>query len=218
MRIYLALVGLCAVGFLFPVSGSAQSLGNAGTVEGTVVDQSGAAIAGADVTIHNAISGYSQAAKTAANGSFRLVNIPPNPYHLEVTASGFTAYSQDIAIRNSIPVQVKATLPIAGTKTTVTVEAAGADLLENDPSAHVDVDRSQMLKLPTFDPASLEASLRLVADARSVKAATLIHAVRVAITGKSVSPGLFDVLSLVGRERTRARLAAAIRMISTVRG
>ena len=131
----------------------AQSLGNAGTVEGVVVDQSGALVSGADIRVSNAISGYSQTAKTASNGSFRLVNVPPNPYHLEVTASGFNVFSQDINIRNAIPVQVKATLAVAGSKTTINVEATGADVLENDPSAHVDVDRTQMLKLPYSDPA-----------------------------------------------------------------
>jgi glutamyl-tRNA synthetase len=43
-----------------------------------------------------------------------------------------------------------------------------------------------------------------------VKAASLIHAVRVAITGKTVSPGLFEVAALVGRQRVSARLRAAI--------
>jgi glutamyl/glutaminyl-tRNA synthetase len=71
---------------------------------------------------------------------------------------------------------------------------------------------------PAFDPPTLEAALRGVADARGVKAATLIHAVRVAVTGKTVSPGLFEVVALVGRERTHARLAAAVSMISTARG
>ena len=69
-------------------------------------------------------------------------------------------------------------------------------------------------ELAAFDPASTETALRLVADARGVKAAGLIHAVRVAVTGKAVSPGLFDVLALVGRERVRARLAAAVQLIS----
>jgi glutamyl-tRNA synthetase len=69
--------------------------------------------------------------------------------------------------------------------------------------------------LDTFDPASIEASLRGVADARGVKAASLIHAVRVAVTGKAVSPGLFDVLSLLGRLRVHTRLAAAERLLLT---
>ncbi len=69
--------------------------------------------------------------------------------------------------------------------------------------------------LDTFDPASTEASLRAVAEARGVKAASLIHAVRVAVTGKAVSPGLFEVLSLLGRNRVHARLAAAERLLLT---
>jgi len=71
--------------------------------------------------------------------------------------------------------------------------------------------------LATFDPLSIETSLRAAADVRGVKAATLIHAVRVALTGKTVSPGLFEVVALLGRERTHARLAVVRRMISTPR-
>ena len=71
-----------------------------------------------------------------------------------------------------------------------------------------------LAELETFDPASAETALRAVADARGVKAASLIHAVRVAITGKAVSPGLFDVLSLLGRRRVHERMVVAIRLAS----
>src|SRR6202163_2777628 len=130
----------------------AQSLGNAGTVEGSVTDPTGSSLPGAKVTIRNAVSGYSQSGTTATDGSFRLTNIPPNPYHMEVTAAGFEDYGQDVTVRNAIPVPVKIKLAVAGTRTSVTVEAAGADVLENNPSAHVDVDRSLILKLPSGDP------------------------------------------------------------------
>ena len=69
--------------------------------------------------------------------------------------------------------------------------------------------------LATFDTASIEGALRAVAEARGVKAATLIHAVRVAVTGKTVSPGLFEVLALLGRDRVSARMAEARRLVST---
>jgi hypothetical protein len=130
----------------------AQSLGNAGTIEGTVLDPSGAAVAGAEVTVANPVSGYKQSVLAGADGSYRLLNIPPNQYHLEVTAPGFSTFRQDVSIRNSIPAQVKAVLEVAGSKTEVTVEAAGTDILETDPSAHVDVDRNLILKLPALDP------------------------------------------------------------------
>ncbi len=130
----------------------AQSLGNAGTIEGTVTDQTGASVPDAKVTIKNGVSGYSQSAISGMDGAFRLTNIPPNPYHVEVTAAGFNTSEQDVGVRNAIPVQVKVKLAVAGGQTSVTVEAAGADILENDPSAHIDVDRSLILKLPSGDP------------------------------------------------------------------
>jgi hypothetical protein len=137
-----------------------QSLGNAGTIEGTVVDQSGAAIPKAEVHLSNAVTGYSQTTTAGSDGSFRLTNIPPNPYRLQVNASGFGTFSQEVEIRNSLPIQVKPTLAVAGTRTEVTVEATAATIVENDPSAHVDVDRSLMLKIPAFDPgASLSEAI-----------------------------------------------------------
>jgi glutamyl-tRNA synthetase len=62
-----------------------------------------------------------------------------------------------------------------------------------------------------FDGPALETTLRALAERAGVKAATLIHAVRVAVTGRAVSPGLFDVLVVLGRERAvrRLRLSAA---------
>src|SRR5579862_2249441 len=97
-----------------------QSLGNAGTIEGTVVDPSGALIATAEVTLHNPVSGYMQSATTGTDGAFRLVNIPTNIYDLEVKASGFGTSGQDVTIRNSVPIQVKTTLAVAGANTSIT--------------------------------------------------------------------------------------------------
>ena len=72
--------------------------------------------------------------------------------------------------------------------------------------------------LPVFDAASTETVLRSLAEARGVKAGTLIHAVRVAVTGRAASPGLFEVLELVGRGRVRARLTEAMGLIASGMG
>jgi hypothetical protein len=148
--LYLAL-GLLLLAL--PVNAPAQSLGNTGTIQGTVTDPSGAAIPKADVSIHNPITGYNQTVQSGSDGSFRLINIPPNPYHLDVAVSGFAPYSQTVDITNSLPVQVKATLAVAGSSTSVVVEAGAADALELNPSAHVDADRSAIMKIPAVDPA-----------------------------------------------------------------
>ena len=73
---------------------------------------------------------------------------------MEVSAPSFSPYEQDVTIRGAVPVSLKIQLALAGTKTTVTVEAAGADLLENVPYAHNDVDTKTLDKLPISSPGS----------------------------------------------------------------
>jgi glutamyl/glutaminyl-tRNA synthetase len=68
-------------------------------------------------------------------------------------------------------------------------------------------------QLPAFERTALEATLRATAEQHGLKAGALIHATRVAITGRAVSPGLFEVLELLGRERSLARLTAAVAIV-----
>jgi glutamyl-tRNA synthetase len=67
--------------------------------------------------------------------------------------------------------------------------------------------------LPSFTPEPLEACVRGLAEARGSKPAALIHATRLALTGRSASPGLFEVMELLGRDRTVARLRAAAKRV-----
>jgi glutamyl-tRNA synthetase len=64
-----------------------------------------------------------------------------------------------------------------------------------------------------FDELTVERILRNVADARGIKAAMLIHAARIAATGKAVSPGIFEVLALLGKTLTLARLDDLVRFL-----
>jgi hypothetical protein len=125
---------------------------NSGTLSGTVADPSGAVFAGAQVQLQNAVTGYQQTATTDTAGMFRFNNIPKNPCRLTVTAAGFAPASQPMDIRSSLPINVNVTLQLAKESTTVTVEASAA-MVENEPSAHQDVDQSMFLKMPAFDPA-----------------------------------------------------------------
>jgi nondiscriminating glutamyl-tRNA synthetase len=62
----------------------------------------------------------------------------------------------------------------------------------------------------TFEADELEPVLRDLADARGWKAGDLFMAVRVAVTGRTATPPLFDSLVALGRDRVLARLDAAI--------
>ena len=68
-------------------------------------------------------------------------------------------------------------------------------------------------KVQPFAPPALEATLRSTAADAGIKAGVLIHATRVAATGRAVSPGLFEVLELLGRDRTLSRMRAARQLI-----
>jgi glutamyl-tRNA synthetase len=61
-----------------------------------------------------------------------------------------------------------------------------------------------------FDPASVEAALTPLLDRFGVKPGRLYQPIRVAITGTTVSPGIFESLSVLGRERSLARIDRAI--------
>ncbi len=131
---------------------------NSVNVGGTVTDPTGAVIPGATVTIHDPVSGFEESATTDATGSFTLPNVPFNPYHMTVKATGFAEYVQDVDVRSAVPLALKISLQLAGTTQTVTVEG-GNDLIENDSTAHTDIDRKLFNDLPLESQSSSLSSL-----------------------------------------------------------
>jgi glutamyl-tRNA synthetase len=63
---------------------------------------------------------------------------------------------------------------------------------------------------PPHDAAAAEVLVRSTAEQAGMKAAPLIHATRVAITGRAVSASLFDVVAILGAERVVRRLRRAV--------
>jgi hypothetical protein len=136
----------------------AQSGSNSGSVNGTVLDPTGAVVPNATVEVHNPVSHFDRSTTTDKSGNFTLPNIPFNPYHMTVTAAGFAPSAQDVDIRSIVSVSVKISLQISGSSTTVNVEAGG-DLVENDPTFHQDLDKSGWDKLPLESTTSGLSSL-----------------------------------------------------------
>jgi glutamyl-tRNA synthetase len=64
----------------------------------------------------------------------------------------------------------------------------------------------RLAALREFTHESLEAAVRTLAEELGIKPAILMNASRVALTGQAVAPGLFDVMMLLGREKTVTRL------------
>ncbi len=143
------------------VVGAGQT--TSGAISGTVVDPSGAVVANAVVQIHNPVSGLDRSTNTDDKGNFSFPNVPYNPYHLTVTAAGFARNAQDVEIRSAIPVNLKVNLSLEANSDSVTVEA-GADLVENDPTGHTDVDRGLFDKIPLESQSSSVSSLVTLAS------------------------------------------------------
>jgi hypothetical protein len=154
------IVTILAISFaLVSVVVNAQSGGSSGSITGTVLDPDGAVVPNATVEIHNPVSHYDRSTITDKSGNFSLPNVPFNPYHMNVTATGFGNNSQDVEVRSVVPLSVNVKLQVSGSTTSVTVEAGAADLLENDPTFHSDIDKSYFDRLPLESTTSGLSSL-----------------------------------------------------------
>ena len=101
------------------------------------------------------------------------------------------------------------------------------DLIEYDPEAVAkqwkDRDatskvlaatRDRLAGAPNWAPAPLEEELRQLAETLGTTGGKIFQPLRVALTGLTVSPGIFDVLETLGRDRSIARIDAAVAMLS----
>jgi hypothetical protein len=142
--------------FLCAPSGRAQS---SGSIQGVVKDATGGVLTNATIEITDPATAYHRETTTGPAGDFRFTNIPFNPYHLSVSAKGFTNYTQDVDVRSSVPVSLDISLKLGVATENITVEATAGDLVETEPTYHTDVDRALFERLPLESASSSLSSL-----------------------------------------------------------
>ena len=76
--------------------------------------------------------------------------------------------------------------------------------------------REQLAALPEFTLASTEKCYNDIAATKGLGLGKVIQPSRLALTGRTVSPGMFDVMTLLGREKTLERLDAAVKYIKAL--
>src|SRR5215475_8777986 len=95
------------------------------SIQGTVSDQSGAAVVGAKVTVKNTALGIERTTQTSATGAYEIPALPPGAYDVQVQMAGFEAQ-----IAKAVPLEVSHNsvqnfgLKVATTTEVVTVEAS----------------------------------------------------------------------------------------------
>lgn len=83
--------------------------------------------------------------------------------------------------------------------------------LKQDFSKEFSLFIERLEGLKSFDIVSIEESFRSLVSQLGIEAKALIHPVRVALTGKTIGPGLFEVIYYLGLERTSKRLKRFIK-------
>ena len=80
-------------------------------------------------------------------------------------------------------------------------------LLDDEARAHLALAHRALAAAPQWEHEALDAAVREVAESNSLKLGKLAQPLRAALTGKTTSPGIFNVLVLLGKEESLARIA-----------
>lgn len=94
-------------------------------------------------------------------------------------------------------------------------EAAREKFLTSDTLPILESLHRKFQNTPSFSHDHLEPAFKEVMSEFAIKMAKVAQPLRVVLTGKTVSPGIYDVLELIGKEKTLVRLKKAINLIKT---
>ena len=115
---------------LFAVPAMAQNI--YGSIVGTVTDATGAPMEGAAVTVSNTGTGARQAGQTNNSGEYRVVNLVPGTYKLEIEKTGFKRLTRDnIGVQVESVVRLDSAMQIGDVSQSIEVEAS-APLLQTE--------------------------------------------------------------------------------------
>ncbi len=106
-----------------------------GDIEGTVVDQNDAVVAGAQVQVTGVNIGFSRSLTANSDGSFRLLQVPPGNYKITTTASGFRDKSSEFAVALGQTSSVTVKLEV-GSGGPVTVDVTANDAAPIDTESN----------------------------------------------------------------------------------
>ena len=114
---------------------SSQTQITTGVIQGTVTDPTGAVVPGAYVEVRNPGTNFVRALTTGTDGRFVALQLPPGPYRVTVSLSGFATHVQeDINLTVGQSITINPVLKVSGTAETVTVTG----------TAFVDVTRTEV--------------------------------------------------------------------------
>src|SRR5437667_2874675 len=149
-RVVLLVVALCCLFALTPSALFSQTA-STGTVAGTVTDPSGAAVAGAAVTLHDPSTNDSRQTTTNESGRYIFANVPPGTYNLTMNKTGFrVAKFTGQVVNVGSAVTLNATMELGSISQIVEVTATGAELQTLNATVGNSVSGDLLQSLPSI--------------------------------------------------------------------
>jgi hypothetical protein len=131
------------------LSSAAFPQASSSSLQGTVTDPTGSAIAGAAVTLSDNDSRIERSATTDAQGEYRFLALPPGTYSLSVNAKGFTRYVQTkLQLLVNTPTTSNVQLKIGSNTESVTVTSEAPALNLVDASIGNPFNETQVKQIP----------------------------------------------------------------------
>lgn len=133
------------------IAAAAQSQSTTGNIEGRVVDQNGAVVAGIAVSATNQDTGYGKAGVSDADGSFIFVLLPPGNYKVEVAAAkGFAAATyNNVKVTVGAKTALEIALKVGNAVSVVDVTSEGQAIENTRTSLSTTIDERRVTNLPT---------------------------------------------------------------------
>jgi hypothetical protein len=154
-------LGVCLL-VLFAAGAQAQTQITTGTIQGTVLDANGAAVAGANVEVKNADTNFVRTATTDEEGRFVALQLPPGRYTVTVTKTGFATLvveKADLTVGQAmnLPVsikvsQVQETVTITATPTVDTIKTESSTTLNEETVSSTPILGRKFEDLLTLTP------------------------------------------------------------------
>ena len=123
--------------------------GSTAQISGTVKDESGGVLPGADVTATQTDTGVTRTVVSDANGAYVLSNLPLGPYRLEVKLSGFRSYSRTgIVLQVNAQPVIDVAMALGDLNETVSVVGAAPLVETRSPTLGQVIENERILELP----------------------------------------------------------------------
>jgi hypothetical protein len=147
---YVLFAALCAicVTAIFTQPAAAQATISYAQLNGTVRDASERILVGAEIALRNKGTNRTYETTSNDNGLYVLVNLPPGPYELSISYSGFSDFVNDIDLSVGQTATINVTMSVAGTSEEVTVTAAAPIIEPSRTELSQVIDTEQIADLP----------------------------------------------------------------------